>query len=285
VKFVAPNPKPKKPNKVQIQIMPTFLEALANRKPSQIGDFSTFFAQCEDLISNECRANSKDQPDTSAFGRARGDWYEWLFSLGCWEFVNQPHVQTTKLIIPLPNRDKFDYLTLYNDRILGYFTELKQNLANNGVTLSSSNPDFAIVQAPQSSPLPASSPVISANLIEQLNAMCKQLVGQLSFDEFHGFASVKTSVRGDRRLQLPAEAALVKAFYEHLKARLWKTNSTGLKYVAVSMDFTEKDLETLQTAAIHSILSVNTAPEKAVDETFQVTSSSELLDFLNSVLT
>ena len=212
--------KPDKPGKVAVQIMPTFLAALSHRMPSQVGDFSNFFTECETLILDECAQFGKDRPEPSAFGRARGDWYEWLFSLGSWEYLHNKEEPIERFFVPLPNRDKFDYLTLYNDRIFGYFGELKDSLEQNNVTLSSSNPDFAMIETEADGTLPPFANPITAELIEQLNSMCHQLVSQLNFEQFIDFVSVKTSVRGDRRLQLPAEAALVKAFYEHLKGRL-----------------------------------------------------------------
>lgn len=284
LKFVSPNPTAKKPGKAQILIMPTFLSGLRGRTPSQIGNFETFFIECEALIRDECVKHGLDQPESSAIGRARGDWYEWLFSIGNIEFILANKSSARHVFIPLPNKDKFDYLTLYNDTINRYFSELRDMLGKEGVTLSSSNPDFAVVRMSATDDILPSQLAISEELITQLGAMCKSLVGRFSFEEFIGFVSVKTSVRGDRRLQLPAEAALVKAYYEHLKARMWKTNSAGLKYYAVSMEFTDKDMETLQTAALHSIISVNTRPEKAVDQVWTVSNSDEMTSLFRSVL-
>ncbi|MGJ8617343.1 MAG: Cfr10I/Bse634I family restriction endonuclease [Sulfitobacter sp.] len=280
--LVTHSPTKKKPKRPKISLSTTFLAGLGKKRPKDVGDFEAFFTVCESLVLADCKRKGLDEPDSGAFGRGRGQWYEWLFAIGGLDYVAS-NTSSKSFLIQLPDKDRFDYLELYNDEVYRYFAELRQMLQSEDVTLISSNPDFAIVRKRDKIALPQLYP-LDGNLLDQLARMYKSYVHQFDFDEFIGFASVKTTFRPDRILQLPAEAAMVKAYYEHLKARMWKLNSSGLIYNAVSMQHSKADLKTLKTAAIHSILSVNTKPEKAVDKVVIVANSAEMLDFFDDAL-
>jgi hypothetical protein len=262
--------------KQSISAAPTFCAALRNRNPLDIDNFSEVLDECAALVRTEF------QPKGGALNNVRGTWYEWLISIGAIQFCNATeHVR--RLLIPLPNVRRLDYTSLYEDSVYFFIQDLKEKTSAYGVNLISSNPDYALIEQSVQIKLPDVSSVTEATLSE-IDGKYLELRGKLGFDELVGFASIKTSLRPDRRLQLSHEGALVKAFYEHLKTRLWNSEAAGLKYYGVSQAVGEADKEGLKTVATHSILSVNSVPERAVDDIVEVSSGATLRDFLSTAL-
>ncbi|NOR62705.1 MAG: hypothetical protein GQ535_09465 [Rhodobacteraceae bacterium] len=269
--------------KLSIQSATVFCDALGSDSPLDVKDFGEFLKRCEALVADERLSHGDPAATSSALGNARGRWYEWLFSIGCFQFLNRAGRAYENLLIPLPNKDKFDYLSLYEKQIYAFIEDLRTKTLAHNVTLVSSNPDFVIAKnLGQNAPIDATT--VNLALLAEIDGLYENFVHSLRFDDFVGFVSVKTSVRGDRRLQLPMEGALVKSYYEHLKARMWQVDAQGITYYAATMAFTKKDLEALQTVATHSILSVNTKPEKSVNEVYKISSGDELSSFLNFIL-
>ena len=262
--------------KVSIDSVAVFCDALQNRNPLELDSFIDFFNACEALVLSEFKATQ------GAINNVRGNWYEWLISIGSLHYVEKMP-NSIGLFVQLPNVRSLDYMSLYESDIYKYIEDLKQKTSARGVSLISSNPDYAIIRRTQNNEFPDLSN-IDAAAIARVDNYHKQFLGNLDFEGIIGFASIKTSLRPDRRLQLSHEGALVKAFYEHLKGRLWKVDARGLKYYGVATEVKESDIEGLRTVATHSILSVNTKPEAAVDEVFQITSGSNLSSFLDKVL-
>lgn len=92
------------------------------------------------------------------------------------------------------------------------------------------------------------------------------------FDDIIGYVSVKTSFRPDRRLQIPHEGSLMKAIYTHLQTREWIIKPKGLLYFAIATKVGTPDRVALKTVATHSITTVHSIPQAAVDEVFEVNS-------------
>ena len=80
--------------------------------------------------------------------------------------------------------------------------------------------------------------VETLNLIDNFY---KNYISKCDLPEIAAFVSIKTSLRPDRRLQLSHEGALTKAFFQHLKTRLWDIDVENLKYYACSMNISEAD--------------------------------------------
>jgi hypothetical protein len=261
---------------ISIDSVAVFCDALQHRNPLSISRFSDFFADCEQLVRSEFSATQ------GAINNVRGNWYEWLITIGSIHFsLSNPVAKA--MLVQLPNVRSLDYMSLYDAGIYKYIEDLRQKTSVIGVSLISSNPDYAIIKNFGHSKLPSVNQ-ITPQCIATIDLAYQGFLGALEFDDILGFASVKTSLRPDRRLQLSHEGALVKAFYEHLKGRLWKVDAAGLKYYGISMEVKASDIEGLKTVATHSILSVNTKPEAAVDAVFQVANGQDLLDLLSSIL-
>src|SRR5262249_37999320 len=86
------------------------------------------------------------------------------------------------------------------------------------------------------------------------------------------YASVKASLRPDRRLQMPHEGSLMKALYMHLQTRLWMLSPARLKYYGIATAVTDADRQALRTVSTPSIVSVQIIPEPAVDDVYEVDS-------------
>jgi len=272
LKYSYINPK----GEQSISASPTFCSALSSRNPLLIDDFSDVLRECERLVRSEF------SPKPGAINNVRGTWYEWLISIGGFN-ICQKYSDAKRILVPLPNVISLDYPSLYKKDVYSLIQDLKEKTAAHDVNLISSNPDYVIVTKPNELLLPDVS-VIDASALKKIDDFYLKLVGTLNFADLVGFVSIKTSLRPDRRLQLSHEGALVKAFYEHLKSRLWITDAAGLKYYGVSQKVGPADIKGLKTVATHSVLSVNSVPERAVDAVIQVSGGASLNSFLTDVL-
>ena len=64
----------------------------------------------------------------------------------------------------------------------------------------------------------------------------------------------------------------MKAIYTHMQTREWILNPKGLKYYAISTKVGSSDRNALKTVATHSITTVQSIPQAAVDEVFEINS-------------
>ncbi|MCL4105581.1 UNVERIFIED_CONTAM: hypothetical protein GTU68_057456 [Idotea baltica] len=209
-----------------------------------------------------------------ALSNAHGDWYEWLLAISAWNtFVTNPQAN---LAIPLPNISRFDVAYLYNIEL----TELIEDLRNKvqsvaQVQLITSNPDFVIIQREVANQMINNPQLIKqfdTSHIEYLNSIYKDFTNSCGFEQILGYVSVKTSFRPDRRLQIAHEGSLMKAIYIHLQTRKWVISPPGLKYYAIATKVGKSDRNALRTVATHSITTVSSLPQAAVDEVFAVNS-------------
>lgn len=210
--------------------------------------------------------------DSSALSNSHGDWYEWFIAFTAW---NQRIKSNSKyLLLILPNKRQFDVSTLYQKKLHEYILDLKSKVnSSSNVELISSNPDFVIIDTSDMELQPEfheEITEITVETIEILNTAYKYFIGKCSLNNIHGYLSVKTSLRPDRRLQIAHEGSLMKAIYVHLQTRDWIINPKGLKYFAASTNVGQPDYEALRTVATHSITNVSSKPQAAVDQVFMI---------------
>jgi len=216
-------------------------------------------------------------PSQGALNNAHGDWYEWMLAIEAWNTAaNDPNAD---LALLLPNIKRFDLSRLYTHRIRDIVSDLGRKVQQAGnISLISSNPDFVILdRAVVDRIMPQINPItlFTNNAISTLDNSYQAFSEQCSFEEIKGYISVKTSLRPDRRLQIPHEGSLMKAIYVHIQTREWIINPTGIKYYAISTAINDADIEALNTVATHSITTVSSIPQAAVDELFSVNSPIE----------
>lgn len=211
---------------------------------------------------------------TGALSNARGDWYEWMLTIASWNI--SARYPALNVAIPLPNKTTLQLSTLYIQRLEEKIEDLRRKVEESStVQLISSNPDFVIIRRELADRL--FGPItpyatIDVNEIDTLNGLWANLVGECAFEDIVGYLSVKSSLRPDRRLQISHEGSLMKALYVHLQTREWIINPPGLRYYAMATEVKAPDRESLKTVATHSITTVASIPEPAVDEVYEVDS-------------
>ena len=223
---------------------------------------------------------------TGALSNSHGDWYEWLLAIAAWNAAAaNPHLN---LAVLLPNKLALDLASLYVPNLHNKIVDLKKKVEDSStVQLISSNPDFIIVKrALAEQAFGPITPITSLNEadIEKLSSVYRTLSGQCEFEDIVGYLSVKTSFRPDRRLQISHEGSLMKAIYVHLQTREWIINPPGLKYFAMATVVGEPDKASLKTVATHSITTVSSTPEPAVDEVFEVNSPNAAQSAFDTIL-
>jgi hypothetical protein len=183
-----------------IASLSAFCDGLAHRDPLTLTSFEQILADCETLVRSEFN------PSPQAINNVRGNWYEWLLSVGFISFFNQNIALRPRFFLPLPNVTGFDVYQLYKPEIYQFIADLRVKTEAKNVSLISSNPDYAILDFDDSLSLPSISQ-ITPELVEFIDGLFRLFIGRCGFDQINGFASIKTSLRPDRRLQLAREGA------------------------------------------------------------------------------
>ena len=242
-----------------------------------------------ELISFFDTAIKRENPDVSsgALNNVHGKWYEWLITICACNYHSK--FPNRYMVFPLPNIKQYDVAKLYVSELYDYIVDLREKVQNcAAVQLISSNPDFVIIDPTKIE--------IPAELNRQINEFDKDTIRQIDtayefftskcdFEDIVGYISCKTSLRPDRRLQIPHEGSLMKAIYTHLQTRQWVIKPKGLKYYAITAEVSDADREALKTVATHSITTVFDKPQAAVDDLFKVDSFAECEQVFDQILT
>lgn len=221
-----------------------------------------------------------------ALSNAHGDWYEWLLAIQAWNY----HVETPSsfLAINLPNINQFDVGRLYTDELYNFILDLRQKVTvASAVSLITSNPDFVIIDTANIHlPNHFNEKIITIDQssILMIQQAYQHVEKKCDFNDIVGFLSVKTSFRSDRRLQIPHEGSLMKALYTHLQTRKWILSPKGLKYYAAATEVGTEDKNALKTVATHSITTVHSIPQAAVDEVFTINSLNQAVAVYRQIL-
>jgi hypothetical protein len=241
-----------------------------------------------DILDNLDEGIKKVLPEVTggALNNCHGDWYEWLIALSAWNYhVDNPE---SYLLLPLPNVIRFDVMRLYQDEFYSLIEDLRAKvLESTDVELITSNPDFVLLETKAIRDFelfPGKINIITPEIIQQVAEGYKLFQGQCNFEEIIGYVSVKTSLRPDRRLQIAHEGSLMKALYIHLQTRQWIVKPRGIRYYAASTSMNDPDRKALRTVATHSITTVHSLPQAAVDEVFTVNSISDAERMFQQIL-
>jgi hypothetical protein len=250
----------------------------------QIPDRNTLITDLIHQLDNGIR---QIRPDVTqgALSNSHGDWYEWLLALEAW---NRYCAEGGDLIMKIPNVSTIDVGRLYEPEVYGTIVDLKDKIDEAaGVRLISSNPDFVILNGDLvRSRMQYNRPItrLRPRELGWLDGIYKRFIDNCSFTDLKGYVSAKTSLRPDRRLQIAHEGSLVKAIYTHLVTREWILNPQGLRYFAIATKLGPADYIGLSTVATHSITTVQSLPERAVDQAFKVNSLNEAREAFDYIL-
>ncbi len=258
-----------------------FCTLLEGRLPASAKQFSTLFNEFDEAVRNEDGRITRE-----AMSNVHGDWYEWLLAISAWNhFVSN---EKSHLAILLPNIMQFDVTTLYERKLKELIIDLKEKVALvSNVQLITSNPDFVIINGDLAREILGQFSEIEEITPENLTKLERTyqlFIDKCDFEQIEGYISVKTSLRPDRRLQISHEGSLMKALYAHLQTREWITSPKGLKYYAVATRITESDRNALKTVATHSLTTVFSLPQAAVDEVYEVNTLEQATLAFSSIL-
>lgn len=221
-----------------------------------------------------------------ALNKVHGDWYEWLLAIEFWNFRIRNN--RNYLVLNLPNVSQFDCSMLYEERLTDFIEDLKLKVLDAAeVELISSNPDYVIIDTSDMELDERYSEQItevSSETINMLTTAYEDFTHRCTFNQLIGYVSVKTSLRPDRRLQLAHEGSLMKALYVHLQTREWIIEPVGLKYYGISRSVNDADRRALKTVATHSITTVQSKPQSAVDDVFAINQLQDITDQMGNVI-
>jgi hypothetical protein len=250
----------------QINKLYTFCDVLATSLPLPSD-------RIEDIIQRFDAAVKTEYPAVTmgALNNAHGDWFEWLLSIAAWN----AHIKgkTPFLAIPLPNINQFDCAKLYVPELYQMIQHLRQEtIRSSNVQLISSNPDFVLLSVSDIAPIGLAGFIhaVTEETLQKLDMAHLHFQSACGFETIRGYLAAKLSFRPDRRLQVPHEGSLVKALYVHLQTRLWIAEPPGIKYYAMAAHVSEADKNALRTVATHSITTVSSKPQSAVDAVFEI---------------
>lgn len=215
------------------------------------------------LLGGESRSKESLR---QALAKLHGDWFEWLLCM----VSHDVEVASTPeyIALRLPNVTQFDAAELYQLGLAQMIQGLRTEVQKSNVELITSNPDFVLVdrQRMREDPVP---PEFGPEQLEWHINRFRTLIGECAFEDIKGFLAAKYTLRPDRRLQMSHEGSLMKALYVHLQTRLWRTAPHGLSFYAVATRVGPADRKGLRTVATHSITTVASRPQPAVDKVFE----------------
>jgi hypothetical protein len=258
-----------------------FCILLGNQLPNIDKSFSELFNEFDERIRQVDNRITRE-----ALSNVHGDWYEWILAIASWNFYCQN--PESDLAILLPNVAQFDVATLYEKRLNNLIIDLKKKVSElSSVQLITSNPDFVIINKSLANQIlenPTEIKDISPESLKELENVYQKFIDKCNFEQIEGYIAVKTSLRPDRRLQISHEGSLMKALYAHFQTREWITEPKGLKYYAIATKIVKSDRNALKTVATHSLTTVFSLPQAAVDEVYEVNTLQQAGQTFSSIL-
>ncbi|PSV80980.1 Cfr10I/Bse634I family restriction endonuclease [Photobacterium leiognathi] len=265
-------------NKPSIKVAESFVH-LINSVPLDNWDYKESLECLQNNILNEDRSIT-----SGAFSNVRGTWFEWMVSVDAYNhWVEHNH---NLLLLNLPNISRFDSSSLYVAEVYDFVQDLRSKLESGlDIQMITSNPDYVIIDTTRLEQYFERKKIteLTKESLEHLDKIYQNIVGKCELDDIVGYFSLKTSLRPDRRLQIAHEGSLTKAIYVHLQTRSWLMEPRGIKYFGGSLAINDADIRALKTVATHSITTVMSKPERAVDEVFSISDREKLSEAIRSM--
>ncbi|MCD9466468.1 Cfr10I/Bse634I family restriction endonuclease [Photobacterium iliopiscarium] len=258
-------------NKPVIKVVESFNHVI-NSVPENEWDYKDSL----NLLQNTLLAEN-NSIKSGAFSNVRGTWFEWMVSIDSYNhWAENNH---NLLLLNLPNISRFDSTSLYLPEIHGFVLDLRSKLESTlDIQMISSNPDYVIIDTTRLGQYFKREKItaVTRESLESLDNLYKNIINKCELDDIVGYFSLKTSLRPDRRLQIAHEGSLTKAIYVHLQTRSWLMDPRGIKYFGGALEMSAADIRGLKTVATHSITTVMSKPERAVDEVFTISNRTQL---------
>ena len=251
------------------------------------GSIPTLLADLESQVRKAADARygaGTGQQLSGGVNNSRGEWLEYVLKLIFWNAAVEFNGSKT-IIVKLPNAAQLQFRDLYEHRAKGYLDELFASLANRGMDMQMSNPDFlCVTNLAEDIDLSSKPVVVSEDAAESLNTAYQKLLGLCSADSVPFVLTVKTSVRPDRRYQIVHEANVVKSLVAHLAGRFWQQDLYTAFYAMIASNVSNSDRNALRNPATHTLVQVNWTPVPLVDEVYQIDSVEGVQDIIKGLL-
>nr|WP_269744425.1 Cfr10I/Bse634I family restriction endonuclease [Paenibacillus sp. Aloe-11] len=274
---------PKKKQKTRIK--PYFALAEVFGKILPTGTIKENLDKLEQHTKNAALAQGMMVPNSQAFSNTRGFWFEVFIAVYAWNYRIKENLSEV-LIVKMPNVSSFNFRRIFEEKTDKMLKQLELSLLKSNVRLITSNPDLLIVEQEKLvleehnipiSCLDTQSIMKAVNLYKVLESKCH-------WDSLKAGIGVKTSLRPDRRLQVVHEGNILKSLFAHLKMRHWDREAAFKYFGASSEMITGADDDALQTAATHTIVNVNSLPERAVDGLFSLLTFEDIEKMFDVIL-
>ncbi|OAB35907.1 Cfr10I/Bse634I family restriction endonuclease [Paenibacillus glacialis] len=271
------------PSNLRIKPIYALEEVFNNTLPT--GPIKIILDNLEQHIRNAAKAKDLDQPSLAAFSNVRGLWFEIIISVYAWNYRINNGLSDC-FIIKMPNMKTYDFRRIFDNLTLKMLDQLEGSLKNNDskIRLIPSNPDMILVHQKG---LISNADDLITNLseknVEKLTRLYHEINGRCEWSSIFAGIGLTTSMRPDRRLQLVYEGNILKSIFAHLSTRHWNNKVSFQYYGASSVKHSNADDEAFQTAATHTIVNVNSVPERAVDGIFSLQNTDDINKMLDEI--
>ena len=214
---------------------------------------------------------------------ARGDWLESILKVIFWNTLVDV-CDGGSVIFKLPNASQLQFRHLYEDRARGYLDELFASLAERGMNMQMSNPDFLCLTGIEEGAIDTEHRTISMDALDELDNLYQQFVGECPAEAIPFVLTVKSSVRPDRRYQAVHEANVVKALVAHLAGRFWKQELYTGFYAMIAATVSASDRQVLSNPATHTLVQVSWTPVPLLDGVYEIDDVADLTATIEELL-
>lgn len=271
-------------SKSRIKPLNALAEVFEDKLPE--GPIKDILDLLETHVRNVAEAKELAQPTSSAFSNTRGLWFEIIVSVYSWNY-RITNGLTDLYAIKMPNVKMYDFRRIFNEQTARIIEQLESYLRNHDkqLRLVASNPDIIIVQ--QKGLVTSADDYInnlSLKNTERIIQLCNEIRDRCQWSSVRAGIGLTTSLRPDRRLQLVHEGNILKALFAHLKMRHWNNNVSFEYHGASSEKRSHADDEALKTVATHSIVNVNSIPERAVDGVHSLLNTDDIYTMLDKII-
>lgn len=240
----------------------------------------------EQHVRDAADAKGLKQPTSSAFSNTRGLWFEIIVAVHAWNY-RITHGLTNHFIIKMPNVKMYDFRHIFDTQTASMLDQLERTIQyyRPQIRLTTTNPDLLIVR--QKGLINSADDALTNLSLENLNKvtqLCNIIRGKCEWSSVRAGIGLTTSMRPDRRLQLVQEGNVLKSIFAHLRMRHWN-NSVDFEYHGASSEkCSSADDEAFRSVASHSIVNVNSTPERAVDGIHSLLNTEDISTMLDSII-
>jgi hypothetical protein len=215
---------------------------------------------CTSIAVNASRNKYGVNPTKDSLKNCRGRWFELVFCSVIAE-LRDDLIKTRRVLVPLPvaRLETMEWWHLLN---------VEERKRVSGLKTFSSNPDMVCVEVHEN---------LLGQVVETIDPIqlwsgktWNRLEGKLSLANVKAFASLKTSMRPDRRYLSLFEAVTVKAVASYFGVKI--------KYYVVCPKFTPADLKVFRAKTLHDQFS-----SEAVDRLFTFNKVGDLYSIVREI--